>query len=382
MAPRKNAWNWQNPDWPEFTWDEDALKEAEAHFLHRAGLFQGALRHMGEDDKTALTIEVISAEAYKTSEIEGEILDRDSLQSSLRRNFGLGGEDRRIPPAEKGITDMMTALYRSYDRPLDDAMLFHWHRLVMSARHDIADVGCYRTHPDPMQVVSGAHGKIKVHFEAPPSAQMAPEMARFIDWFNNTGPDGARALPPLTRAGLAHLWFVSIHPFEDGNGRIGRGISELALSQALGRPTLIALAHAIETRRKGYYQALEDNNKTLEITGWLHWFAETVLSAQARSQSLIDFIIEKTKLLDRLRGKLNERQMKVLLRMFREGPEGFTGGLSAENYISITGTSRATATRDLNDLIEKDALTRTGQLKSTRYFLKIPMGGEDQGNAN
>ena len=377
MPPQKNAWNWQNPDWPDFTWNADALKEAEAHFLHRAGLFQGAMRHMGEDDKAALTIEVISAEAYKTSEIEGEILDRDSLQSSLRRNFGLGGDDRRIPPAEKGIADMMTALYRGYDRPLDNAMLFHWHRLVMSARHDIADVGCYRTHPDPMQVVSGVHGNIKVHFEAPPSAKMVSEMTRFIDWFKKTGPNGTRALPPLTRAGLAHLWFVCIHPFEDGNGRIGRGISELALSQALDRPTLIALAHAIETRRMGYYQALEDNNKALEITGWLEWFAETVLAAQARSQNLIDFTIEKTKLLDRLRDRLNERQTKALLRMFREGPEGFTGGLSAENYISITGTSRATATRDLADLIEKGALNRTGQLKSTRYFLNIPTGRKD-----
>lgn len=375
MAPQETDWNWQDPDWPEFTWDAEALKEAEAQFLHRAGLFQGALRHMGEDDKAALTIEVISTEAYKTSEIEGEILDRESLQSSLRRNFGIGGEDRRVPPAEKGIADMMTALYRGYDRPLDEAMLFHWHRLVMSARRDIAEVGCYRTHPDPMQVVSGAYGAIKVHFEAPPSAAMTKEMARFIDWFNASGPESAKPLSPLMRAGLAHLWFVSIHPFEDGNGRIGRGISELALSQALGRPTLIALAHTIETQRKAYYDALENNNKTLEITDWLLWFAETVLAAQARSQSLIDFTIEKTKLLDRLRDRLNERQTKTLLRMFREGPEGFTGGLSAENYLSITGTSRATATRDLNELVEMGALTRTGKLKSTRYHLNLKTNG-------
>lgn len=374
MATKKVEWNWQKSEWPEFRWNADALKEAEAQFLQRAGLFQGALRHMGEEDKAALTIEVISAEAYKTSEIEGEILNRESLQSSLRRNFGLGGDTARIPPAEKGIADMMTALYRGYDRPLDDATLFHWHRMVMSARRDIADVGCYRTHPDPMQVVSGAYGDIKIHFEAPPSSAMPEEMARFIQWFNESRPGGAQALPPLTRAGLAHLWFVSIHPFEDGNGRIGRGISELALSQALGRPTLIALAHAIETRRKGYYQALEDNNKALDIGGWLEWFAGTVLAAQERSQSLIDFIIEKTRLLDRLKGKLNERQTKVLLRMFREGPEGFEGGLSAENYISITGTSRATATRDLADLVENGALTRTGQLKSTRYYLNIQTG--------
>lgn len=371
MAAAKHIWNWQNPDWPIFVWDAEKLEDLEARFLQRVALFQGALRHMGEDDKTALTIEVISAEAYKTSEIEGEFLDRESLQSSLRRNFGLGGEDRRVPPAEKGIADMMTALYRGFDRSLDDATLFHWHRLVMSARRDVADVGCYRTHPDPMQVVSGAYGNIKVHFEAPPSDRMAAEMVRFIDWFNDTAPNKAHPLPPLTRAGIAHLWFVSIHPFEDGNGRIGRGISELALSQALERPTLIALAHAIETRRKAYYDALEENNKPLEITDWLLWFADTVLAAQTRSQDLIDFTIEKTRLLDRLRERLNERQMKALLRMLREGPDGFTGGLSAENYISITGTSRATATRDLNDLVEMEALSRSGKLKGTRYYLNI-----------
>jgi len=374
MPATKQQWNWQQPEWPGFIWDAEKLAPLEARFLQCAGLFQGALRHMGEDDKTALTIEVISSEAYKTSEIEGEILDRASLQSSLRRNFGLGDETGRVPPAEKGIADMMTALCRGFDRALDDATLFHWHALVMSARRDIDDVGCYRTHPDPMQVVSGAYGDINVHFEAPPSAQMEAEMARFIGWFNERAPNGVRALPPLTRAGLAHLWFVSIHPFEDGNGRIGRGISELALSQALERPTLIALAHAIETRRKGYYDELEDNNKTLEITDWLLWFAETVLVAQERSQSLIDFTIEKTKILDRLRDRLNERQMKALLRMFREGPDGFTGGLSAENYLSITGTSRSTATRDLNELVEMGALTRSGKLKSTRYYLKLSTG--------
>ena len=243
--------------------------------------------------------------------------------------------------------------------------------MLMTARRDITDIGCYRTHPDPMRVVSGAHGDITVHFEAPPSERVAAEMARFITWFNDTAPGGGSPLPPLARAGLAHLWFVSIHPFEDGNGRIGRAISELALSQALQRPTLIALSHAIQTRRKIYYRELELANKELAVTDWLVWFAETVLAAQERSQALIDIVITKTKMLDRLSGRLNERQMKVLLRMFREEPEGFKGGLSAENYLSITGTSRATATRDLAALVKLGALTRTGERKGTRYWLNI-----------
>lgn len=374
MPKQDIEWNWQLPDWPHFTWEAEALGDFEARFQRQAGLFQGVLRHMKPEDKAALTVEVISAEAYKTSEIEGEILDRDSLQSSLRRNFGLDVDERRAAPAEKGVADMMTALYRGFDRPLDDHTLFHWHNQLMSARRDMDDIGRYRTHPDAMQVVSGPHGDIIVHFEAPPSEQVAPEMERFIAWFKQSAPDGPKPLPPLVRAGLAHLWFVTIHPFEDGNGRIGRAISELALSQALERPTLIALSHAIEKRRKDYYRALELANKELEATDWLLWFAETILAAQERSQALIDFVIAKTRMLDRLTGRTNERQKKVLLRMFREGPEGFTGGLSAENYLSITGTSRATATRDLVGLVDIGALNRTGQRKSTRYWLNIKAG--------
>ena len=374
MAKRTTTWNWQQPDWPHFRWEAEALRDFEARFQRQAGLFQGVLRHMGPDDKAALTVEVISAEAYKTSEIEGEILDRDSLQSSLRRNFGLDTDGRRAPPAEKGIADMMTALYRGFDKQLDDHMLFHWHNLLIAARRDIEDIGRYRTHPDPMQVVSGAYGDITVHFEAPPSDQVAAELAGFITWFNASAPGGASPLSPLVRAGLAHLWFVCIHPFEDGNGRVGRAISELALSQALERPTLIALSHAIEKRRKGYYNALELANKGLEATDWLIWFAETVLAAQDRSQDLIDFVLAKARMLDRLSGRLNERQTKVLLRMFKEGPEGFTGGLSAENYLRITGTSRATATRDLASLVDMGALRRTGERKSTRYWLNIEAG--------
>jgi Fic family protein len=154
----------------------------------------------------------------------------------------------------------------------------------------------------------------------------------------------------LTRAGIAHLYFVSMHPFEDGNGRVARALTEKALSQAIGQPSLIALSHVIQRKRAAYYDALEAANKKNEITAWLTYFAETVLDAQAYSLALIDFLITKTKFCDRFRDRLNERQARTIARMFREGLDGFTGGLSAANYITITGTSRATATRDLHEL--------------------------------
>ena len=364
-------WNWQQADWPEFRYDRSKLDALEAEFLRQSGVFSGSIRHIAEGDKEQITVELISEEALNTSEIEGEMLNRDSLQSSIRRNFGLATDNRKIPPAEQGIAQMMVELYRGFDAPMGDALLFRWHESLMNGRRDLANIGSYRTGSNPMQVVSGPLHEPKVHFEAPPSSAVLKEMKRFLKWFAATSPNGKTPLPILTRAGIAHLYFVTIHPFEDGNGRIGRAIAEKVISEGLGHAALIALSLTINRGRKTYYELLERNNKSTEITDWLIYFAKTILDAQAHSQDLVEFLIAKTKFYDRLRGQLNERQEKVIARLFREGPAGFKGGLSAENYIRITGTSRATATRDLQDLVDKQALTRTGNLKSTRYHLHI-----------
>lgn len=316
-------------------------------------------------------MELISNEALNTSEIEGEILNRDSLQSSIRRNFGLSTDHRRVPPAEHGIAQMMVELYRHFNAPLSNKLLCHWHEMLMNGRRDLKNIGCYRTDEYPMQVVSGPLHAPRVHFEAPPSKTIPGEMTRIVRWFQRTAPAGDSPLPVLTRTGIAHLYFVCIHPFEDGNGRIGRAVAEKAISEGLGQATLLALSQTINRGRKTYYEMLEGSNRDNEITDWLIYFARTVIDAQSQAQNLVDFTIAKTKFYDRLRGQLNERQEKAIARMTREGPDGFKGGLSAEKYISITGTSRATATRDLQDLAEKEALVRTGSLKSTRYHLSF-----------
>ncbi|VGO16472.1 Adenosine monophosphate-protein transferase SoFic [Pontiella desulfatans] len=364
-------WNWELPDWPNFEYDKSAFAAMESRFLTSSGILLGSYKHLDESEKTALKIELMSEEALKTSEIEGEYLNRESLQSSIRHQFGLPTEHGRIPPAEQGVAEMTVNLYETWKKALSNKVLFKWHSLLMSGRRDIVDAGCYRTSGDPMQVVSGHVGKRKVHFEAPPSDRMQPEMNGFIQWFNQTAPNGEQPLSALIRSGIAHLYFVSIHPFEDGNGRVGRAISEKALSQNLGQPTLIALARTIEAKRKDYYAALERANRKLEVTEWLHYFAETILEAQAYTIRCVDFLIEKARFFDRLGDQLNARQHKVLVRMFAEGLEGFKGGLSAENYISIAKTSASTATRDLKDLVEKGALSRTGELKHTRYHLNM-----------
>jgi Fic family protein len=364
-------WNWQRPDWPHFNYNESGLVGYDNRLLLSAGLLFGAFKYLDDKEKSQLTVELISNEALKTSEIEGEYLDRDSLQSSIRRQFGLISDNRKIPPAEYGIAQVMVDLYQSFQSPLSHANLFDWHAMLTNGRRDLKDIGRYRTHQEPMQIVSGPIHSPRIHFEAPPSAQVMPEMEEFITWFNVTDPTGKSPLPALIRAGIAHLYFESIHPFEDGNGRIGRAIAEKALAQCLGQPTLIAIAHMIERNKKDYYTALEQANKNNEITAWLIYFAETVLNAQSYTQVRIEFLINKAKLYDRLRGQINTRQEKVLSRMFREGPEGFKGGLSADNYLGITGTTRPTATRDLQDLVLKGVLLRTGERKHTRYYLNL-----------
>ncbi|MGE0269591.1 MAG: Fic family protein [Candidatus Omnitrophota bacterium] len=364
-------WNWQLKDWPQFTYTAKGFTECERRFLHKAGIMHGSFKHIVEDDKESLRVQLISEEAYKTSEIEGEILNRDSLQSSIRKHFGLKTDNRKIPAAEQGIAEMLVDLYKNYAAPLERERLFLWHGMLTNGRRDLRDIGRYRTHEEPMQIVSGSLYEPKVHFEAPPSKDVPREMDAFIRWFNDTGDS---KLPILLRAGIAHIWFESIHPFEDGNGRIGRAISEKALSQGLERPTLIALAQTIERSRKAYYEALQSSSRGLDIQDWLEFFCQKVLEAQDFTQSMIDFLIEKGKFYERFSDKLNGRQSKVVARIFEEGINGFKGGLSAENYISVTGAARATATRDLQGLVEMGALKKTGERKYTRYYLNIEHG--------
>lgn len=361
-------WNWQQPDWPGWKFDPGPLQELEARFLLGAGRLQGVWKHVAIRDRELLRIDFLSEEAMKTSAIEGEFLDRSSVQSSIMRQFGLAS-DRREGVAESGIAELLVTCYHGFADDLGDMNLFDWQQLICRGRSDLKETGMYRTHPDPMQVISGPLQRPTIHFEAPPSQRVSVEMARFLDWFRATKPKDRAVLPALTRAGLAHLYFVSIHPFEDGNGRLARALSEVALAQALREPSLVALSNQIEKNRKAYYLALENNNKTMEVTEWLMWFGNTVLAAQTHSIATIEHLVSKTQLFDRLRGKLNARQEKVLVRLFDAGPQGFTGGLSAKNYMTITGTTPATARRDLVDLVFKHALQRTGERKGTRYWL-------------
>ena len=365
------AWNWQQEDWPRFSWDERKLRNAEALFVEGAGISIGVSKHLSETDRSNLSVELMSYEAVDTSAIEGETLDRDSVQSSIRKHLGLESDQRKIKPAEAGIAEAMVDLYEHVKDPLTEAALHRWHRLITNGRTDLTDIGRYRTGADPMQIVSGPLHKPKIHFEAPPAAQVEPEMERFREWIAQSAPGATSPLPPLTRAGLAHIWFESIHPYEDGNGRIGRAISEKLLAQGLPTPVFTGMASTLLLHRMAYYAALERGHGGLEITDWLIWFAAKAVEAQRRTLQQVEFVLTKTRMMESLRGQINDRQEKALLRMFEAGPNGFIGGLNAANYMTITGAPPATTTRDLAALAGLGALVRTGQHKATRYRLAI-----------
>ncbi|CAN5462569.1 Fic family protein [soil metagenome] len=367
-------YNWQQPNWPNFTYSLDALEERLLIFTEKAGLLSGIVKSLPDDAHLETIVHLMLEEAIKTSEIEGEYFSREDVLSSIHRNLGV------TPIAAKkgdkkamGVGKLMTMVRESYREHLTEQTLFDWHNTLLPDSDGI-NVGTYRTHESPMQVVSGAMGKQTIHFEAPPSRHVPQEMKTFISWFNSSQVQGATGikLAPV-RSAIAHLYFESIHPFEDGNGRIGRAIAEKALSQGLGRPVLMSLSDAIHSRKKAYYTQLEYAQRTTEITDWITWFVDLVLEAQQRAETQIDFTLRKVKFFDRYHGLLNERQRKVITRMLEFGPEGFEGGMNARKYIAIAKTSKATATRDMQNLLEIGAFVHfgTGGGRSTRYRVNL-----------
>jgi Fic family protein len=254
---------------------------------------------------------------------------------------------------------------------LTQGKLFSWHKMIMKGSRGVK-IGSWRTHKDAMQVTSGPIGKQKIHYEAPPSKCIPEEMEKFIRWFNETGPGGSKEIKkPAVRSAIAHIYFESIHPFEDGNGRIGRAISEKALSQGVGRPILLSLSKTIEASKNSYYDSLKVAQRSNEITPWINYFVNVILDAQVNTEEQIDFTLKKTKFSDRFRDQLNKRQLRVVHRMLEEGPKGFEGGMSAKKYIAITHTSKSTATRDLQDMVKKEVFIPSGEGRSTRYQVKL-----------
>jgi Fic family protein len=364
-------YNWQQSDWPNFQFETNAIEEMLLKYLHNAGKLEGALRSLNESDREETITELLIAEAIKTSEIEGEFMSRADVASSIRRNLGLHHQKAVSDQRARGIADVMVSARKSYNDPLTETILVNWHSALLSHENQLA-VGKWRSHEEPMQIVSGALGFERVHFEAPPSSRIEEEMTRFIQWFNDTAPKQPKAIvhAPI-RAAIAHLYFESIHPFEDGNGRIGRAIAEKALAQTTGYPGLTSLSITIEQNKKEYYVQLEKAQRSNKITPWISYFVKTIVEGQGFAKETIDFTLLKSRYFDQYSHQLNPTQLKVLKRMSSQGPAGFEGGMTAGKYSRLARVSKATATRHLTELLKLDALNIQGQGRSTRYHINF-----------
>ena len=365
-------YNWQQSDWPRFRYDLRGMTDRLLGFAAHAGRIDGLLEGLPEPLGFEAVLDLMIAEVIRSSAIEGENLDRDEVMSSIRNRLGLNPAPEPVDSRlADGAGQLMVELRHHFQQPLSEETLLTWHRMLLDGTTPLR-VGAWREGGDPMQVVSGRIDHPTVHFEAPPSARVPAEMAAFLRWFNDTAPGAPSAIPHApVRAALAHLYFESIHPFEDGNGRIGRAISEKALSQGTGKPIVMSLSRTIDARRSAYYAALKSAQRGNDATAWIDWFLAAVLQAQIDAEAQIRFVLKKSRFLHRHHAGLNERQRKGIERMLAAGPEGFTGGMNARKYIALTGASKATATRDLQPLALLGALTPSGGGRSTRYELAL-----------
>ena len=379
MATKKSLYIWQQPNWPSLTLDYQRAGPALADARRMEGEVRGKAAAIGLAPDGQVARSVMEAEVIATAAIEGERLDPVAVRSSVGRQLGLkvpGAVDRSVD----GLVEVINDAVHGCDAPLDEDRLHRWQSALFpngtSGIRRIA-VGRYRDHAEPMQIVSGSLGKEVVHYEAPPSKQVGKEMKRFVAWFAKTTPTvGLRpAIDGLARAAIAHLWFESIHPFEDGNGRIGRAIVDMALAQDLRTDIkLYSLSRQLLASRREYYDALNAAQRgDGDATDWVIWFARQYTRACESSSEVIDAVLDKARFWAAHAGlQLNDRQRKVLQRLLDDGDGGFLGGLNADKYTKIAGTSKPTATRDLADLVRAGVLWSQGQGKALRYYVNVP----------
>ena len=366
------TWIWQAPGWPEFRWDDARLAAALSKARLRQGELLGAARLLDSGLSREAQAQILIQDGINTSAIEGERINLDAIRSSVARHLGLPTAGLRAAPRSvDGLVEVLLDATTHYVKPLTKKRLFGWQAaLFPTGCSGLSEIrtGALRG-KEPMRVVSGAIGHQKVHFEAPPRTRLVTEVRRFLDWFNAPAPH----LEGLVRAGLAHLWFVTIHPFEDGNGRIARAITDLAISQdELRAQRLFSLSAQIMRQRDDYYAVLERTQRgTLDVTPWLVWFLEQVALACDLANGTIADVLAKARFWLRHQGTLiNDRQRKVINVLLDAGPGGFAGGMNTRKYVSLTRASRATAYRELADLVEKRCLTASGAGRSVSYEIR------------
>ncbi len=389
-APAKTP-IWQLDAWPALTWDAQVVQAA-LQQAHAAQVqVSSALQAIGFEGNSGINSDLWSQDALATAAIEGQSLDVQAVRSSVGNRLGLSipkTNDREV----EGLVQVMQEATEQHAKPITEQRLCAWQQMLFPSNADKpaklqVQVGSYRTHAVPMQIISGVLGKEVVHYTAPPSTQVRREMVKFLYWLNATQPLAQSQVeiqrPPwLVRAALAHVWFETIHPFEDGNGRVGRAVADYVLAQELNsKERVFSLSRQIQHERKDYYDALNAASTTMsagyekqgiDVTAWVLWFIGVFTRGCQHSLTVIRAASDKAAFWQRCAPiDLNERQRKVLSRLLDAGDGGFLGGLTADKYIKITSTSKATATRDLVQLFQSGLLAVQGQGKATRYAVNV-----------
>lgn len=374
-------WIWQQPDWPNFYWQTDTLALLLRSCTHAQGRLLGMTRAVDTDEEAQNNLDAFLQNIITSSAIEGERLNAESVRSSLARRLGLADSGKPSSRSE-GLASLMLDATAAHAQPLTAQRLITWHSWLFP-QDDFPLPSHIRTGQwrgeEPMQVVSGRVDRPRVHFEAPPRAGLEHQLDAFLEWFSMSRNDAS--LDPFLRAGITHFWFVTLHPFDDGNGRITRALTDLALAQ--GEPQAIrfyAMSASILNDRTGYYRILEASQKgTLDITAWLEWFLTTLLESLEQALARIDRVLVKARFWQTHRHQqLSAEQTKVLNRLLDGGERGFALGISAAQYQAVAKVSKATATRHLADLLEKNCIVRLpGGGRSTRYQVNHAAGPQD-----
>ena len=370
-----NRWIWQDPNWPAFTWNADELAPVLRACAQAQGRLLGMLQAQGVDANAQSELDALLQNVITSSAIEGEQLNVGPVRSSLAKRLGLV-PDQRVSPRSEGLAELMLDATQQHQRPLTMVRLLHWHRLLFPTSETLVahriNVGALRGE-EPMQVVSGRLDRPVVHFEAPPRDTLDQQLEDFFHWFDTSCSD--TTLDPLLRAGIAHFWFVTLHPFDDGNGRLTRAITDLALAQAEDQSIrFYAMSASILADRQGYYRVLETSQKSgLDITTWLTWFLQTLLHTLGQACQRIARVLDKARYWQQHRDHgLSAEQTKVLNRLL-DGDllvdkPGFENGISAAQYQAVAKVSKPTATRHLADLLDKGCVIKLpGGGRSTRY---------------
>ncbi|MBF4799871.1 Fic family protein [Aeromonas hydrophila] len=370
-------WIWQQADWPHFRWQDSEILPRLRQVQRRQGILIGSHSRLGNPDQT---LDTLLANIIASSAIEGERLNAQSVRSSLARRLG-SSQTQSYPVSERseGLAAMMLDAIDNHEQPLTIERLYQWHRWLFPANEwsvQRLNVGQLRG-DEPMQVVSGRVDRPTVHFEAPPRATLDDQLAEFIPWFNQTQHDPT--MDPLLRAAICHFWFVTLHPVDDGNGRLTRALTDLALSQADSHSIrLYAMSVAILELRGDYYRALESAQRgTLDITSWLCWFLDTLDYSIELALQVIDRSLAKTFFwLRHCNDDLSPEQTKVLNRLLDGGEQGFENGISASQYQKVAGVSKATATRHLAELVGRGCIEKLpGGGRNTRYQIRLHTEG-------